>query len=60
MELVQLLEEGPPLLHVAQGQADDIGVGEAGLSGFHGQGKPTLSVITDSRLSALLVRRPSA
>lgn len=39
-ELGQLQEVVPSLLHVAQGQVDDISVGQAGLSDFHGQGKP--------------------
>lgn len=47
---VQLVEVVPPLLHVAQGQADDLGVCQGGLSGFHVEENPTLSVGIDSAL----------
>lgn len=49
VQKVQLLEGILSLLHVAQGHADDISVGQAGLSGLHGQGEPTLLVGADSQ-----------
>ena len=47
---VQLLEVFPPLLHVAQGQVDDLSVGQGGLSGFHVKENLTPSVDIDSAL----------
>lgn len=44
----QLPEGVLSLLHVAQGHADDVGVGQAGLGGLHGQGEPSLRVGADS------------
>ena len=50
MKPVQLLEVFPPLLHVAQGQVDDLSVGQGGLSGFHVKENLTPSVDIDSAL----------
>ena len=46
----QLLEVFPPLLHIAQGQVDDLSVGQGGLSGFYVKENFTPSADIDSAL----------